>query len=213
MSQLLLQKEQPQECPEVFVATAALFLCCPCAAKLCNKHLISARIHSDHFICRTWREITNSRKTEGKEFYPTGGLGKLMTDAIEVTRAQSLMPLCVLPQSEVFYPSFLPANACALDPRCPTTTDVESKSPARALHLSSCGIRFFVLQVWLCVKKPACLSELQTHMPHLIGEAFEHGHDFMCYVFHEQKETFIPWYMTLAGFQMFNFAVETCCNL
>ena len=92
MSQLLLQKEQPQECPEVFVATAALFLCCPCAAKLCNKHLISTRIHSDHFICRTWREITNSRKTEGKEFYPTGGLGKLMTDAIEVTRAQSLCP-------------------------------------------------------------------------------------------------------------------------
>ena len=63
----------------------------------------------------------------------------------------------------------------------------------RATNSVVCANAHCHIQVWLCVKKPACLLQLAHDMPQLIGQDLEPQDDFMCYVFDEIKKTFIPW--------------------
>jgi|NorSeaMetagenome_1021524.scaffolds.fasta_scaffold495091_2 hypothetical protein len=65
----------------------------------------------------------------------------------------------------------------------------------RATNSVVCANAHCHIQVWLCVKKPACLLKLAEHMPQLIGSEGgpQQDQDFMCYAFDEEKETFIPW--------------------
>ena len=50
------------------------------------------------------------------------------------------------------------------------------------------------IEVWVCVKKPECISQLRVsaNLSHLVGDSLG-DEDYMCFVFSEDTGKFIPW--------------------